>query len=78
MSAVWGHLIPSGCFEANVAGVLAHGFVLGAEHRHGHRGHQNRTLAVVQLGRTTGEQSAAEEEEEEERMRERSSTARRV
>lgn len=38
----------------------AHRFVLGAEHRHRHGGHQNRTLAVVQLSRTPGEWSALE------------------
>lgn len=53
--------------------VRAHGFVLGAEHRHRHGGHQDRTLAIVQLSRTPGERSAlGEGEEERRRMRERS------
>lgn len=72
---------PSGCFSSNskvVRGhksvcVRPHCFVLSAEHRHRHCGHQNWTLAVIQLSPTTREQSAMEEEqeeEEEERIRE--------
>lgn len=81
VSAVSGTLIPSGWFGSNskvVRGqkrvcVPAHRFVLGAEHRHRHCGHQNRTLAVIHLSQRTGEQSAMEEqegEEEEESVRE--------
>lgn len=89
MSAVSGNVIPSGGFDSNsrvVRGrgcgrVRAHGFVLGAEHRHRHGGHQDRTLAVVQLSRTPGERSALEggrrgEEEENEREERRGATPR--
>lgn len=38
------------CHDCGLCMSLAtHRFILGAEHRHGHGGHQHRPLAILQL-----------------------------